>query len=143
MVERVDDQHLSSSGSVEHLEDKQTDRASPEERHALHETGLGEIDGVDRDAEGLQHHRLERVESRRQGHDLRPWHPDLLSHRAIEGGRSDELDMRAQVRMAFTTPGAMPTRPVGVDCDEASARNIAILEVLAEIARELMAGHER
>jgi hypothetical protein len=51
--------------------------------------------------------------------------------------------MRAQVLMAFATPGAMPTGPIGVDCDEASARKIAILEVLAEIARELVAGHER
>jgi hypothetical protein len=62
VVEWVNDQNFPSPSGVKHLQNEKTDGPCGKECHTLLQAGLGKIDRVDRNAERLQHHDLERVE---------------------------------------------------------------------------------
>ena len=53
MSEGLDHMHLTRASGLQHLQDQQADRACAEQRDWLDQTGLGEIDRVDRDAKRL------------------------------------------------------------------------------------------
>jgi hypothetical protein len=118
------------------------DRAAAEDRDAFEQFRLGEIDGVNGDAERFEHHRLQGCHFGRQGHDLGFRNPDLLRHRAVERRGADEFDVRAEVVMLLAAPLAMAARLIGIDRHERAPGEAQFLEILAEIAAELMAGNE-
>ena len=98
---------------------------------------------MDRHAERLQHHAVQRVERLGQRDELRFRRPDALGHRPVKRRRADELDVGAEICMALTAPLAMSAGLVRIDCDELTAPQAELLDVVAEIAAELVAGHER
>lgn len=62
MLEGIDDENLTGTGGVKHLQDEKPDRSRAQERNPFEETRLGEVDGMDRDPKRLEHDGLEWVE---------------------------------------------------------------------------------
>ena len=98
---------------------------------------------MDRDAERLEHCRLERVHRLRQRDDLRFRNPDLLRHRAVEWRRADEFNVPAQIAVTLEAPFASSARSIWIDSNERASPKPKSWNVLAEAAAKFMAWNER
>ena len=143
MGQWVAGEDLASARRLQDLHDEKTDRAAAEDADALEHLRLGEANGVDRYAERLEHDGVQRVERFRQRDQLRFRRPDAFGHGAVERRRAGELDFGTQVRMAVATPLALAAGLGRIDSDQLAAPQAETLDVVAEVAAELMAGHER
>ena len=139
---RIADQDLADTDRPQHLQDQQADRSAAEQRDALEQAWLRQVDGVDGDAERLQHDRIARGEMLRHRDDLRRRHPDPFGHRAIIRRRADEDDLGTKIGMSRAAVLAMTAGLIGIDSDERAASQAERGQILSQPAAELMPRHE-
>jgi hypothetical protein len=122
------------AGGLRDLQAEEADRAAAEDADRVARAHVAEVDGVDRDAERLEHGAVLGAEALGQGDDAvgGPGHP--LAQRAVVRAVAGEADRRAEVGVALEAGQAAPAVDGRVDRGEAAVRRAA---------RELVAGHER
>ena len=99
---------VAAPASASGLQDEEADRPAAEDADGHARADVGEVDRVQRHAEGLEHRAVGRGEAlgQRDQAVARPGHP--LAHRAVVLAEPGEADLRTQVRVAFMAQGALP-----------------------------------
>ena len=105
------------AGRQGELDQQQADRSGPEDPDAVAGSKASKPQGVDGDAQGLQHRAPDVVDGVRERDELGLRPGEELAHGAVAGPIAQEPDVRAQVPEAARAGGASLARDGGIDGD--------------------------
>ena len=105
------------AGRQGELDQQQADRSGPEDPDAVAGSQPRQAQGVDGDAQRLQHRAPDVVDGVREGDQLGLRPGEELAHGAVAGPVAQEPDVRAQVPEAARAGGAPLARDGGIDGD--------------------------